>query len=316
MEKKLIINNSKIILKEAKEEDRDNILNFLNFLFPHKRYDENWFKWIRSEKDYKRDYYIAFDEDKIIGIYGMAPVKVKLKEDILWASHSCNIGLEPRYWGSNLFEELSFFAFENDKKKGRAFVFCSPRRPLAIKAHKRIGWIHIRDLIFLDRIEKGERFENFFERVNLFQEKHDIILEKFYEDKDFCVLKDSRYLNWRYKPNFYSFYTDNRNSVVVLKEYTEKNNEVKYFHIIEGIFSDVKEIKNSLMFIDSIKKSDYKVNTWALENSKYLEILKNNLFLFNGNKCPFMVYVYYDDLKNRFYDLKNPYFSLGDDEAF
>lgn len=316
MEKVLTINNSKIILREAIDEDRGEILNFLNFLFPHKSYDENWFNWIRSTEEYKRDYYIAFEDKRIVGIYGMSPVKVKFKDEIIWASQSCNIGIEPKYWGSSLYEEISLFAFENDKKKGRSFSFCSPRRALAIKAHKRIGWEHIKDLIFLDRLEKGENFEDSFEKIDLFEEKHNLILEKFYEDKDFCILKDSKYLNWRYKPDYYSFYTDHKKSIMILKEYTEKNSDIKYLHIVEGIFSDTKELKNSLKFLDSIKKLDFKINTWALENSKYFETLKDNSFFFNGKKCPFLVYFYYDDLKNRFFDLKNPHFALGDDEAF
>lgn len=316
MEKKLIINNSKIILKEAKEEDRDNILNFLNFLFPHKKYDADWFNWVRSEKDYRRDYYIACEKEKIIGIYGMAPVKVKLKQEILWASHSCNIGIEPRYWGSNLFEELSFFAFENDKKKGRAFAFCSPRRPLAIKAHKRIGWIHFKDLLFLDRTGINENYKNSFERINFFEEKHNIILEKFFKDKDFYISKDFNYLNWRYKPEVYSFYTDNKKTVMVLKEYIEKESNLKYLHIIEGFFSEIEEYTVAFKFLDSIKKADFKINIWALENSKYLEILIKNSFFFNGKKCPLLVYPYYDKFRNLISDLKNPYLSLGDDEAF
>lgn len=315
MEKIINIKGNEILIREAIDKESEKILSFLNFLFPHKKYNKEWFHWVREVKEYKRDYYCAYEGNKLVGIYGLFPVKVKLKEKIISASNCCNVGIEPKYWGSGLFEEISFYALESDKNKGRHFAFCSPRRPLAVKAHRRIGWQAVNNLLFYEK--EGYSYKSIYkyERIDSFSKEQDIILEKFFHDKDFAVLKDSNYLNWRYKKNYYYFYSKPGEAILVLKEYEEKEKNIKNLHIMENFYTN--DIESLLFnFILSIKKDGFKLNTWALENSNYAKILQKNSFKFNGTMCPFLIYPYCDKIKDMFLEILNPYFSLGDDEAF
>lgn len=310
-EKVLTIKGNKLLLKEADERDKLDILNFLNFLFQHKNYDEKWFGWVRDQEYYKRNYYIAINEyNKIIGIYGLSPVKFKIKENFFWGSHSCNVGIHPDFWGSNLFLELSLFSFQNDREKGRAFAFCSPRRALAIRAHKKIGWKELGLLSFFEK-KKINKFDvKKFRVFDKFDKKLGDIQNKFFKNFDFCVLKDSNYINWRYEGKSYEFFTDFESSFFILKKYEKR------VHIIELFFKEEKGLKEIIDFSLKNLEESFILNTWAFKGSWLEMALKKLDFIENGEVCPLLIYPYEEKIFEEMKSCDNIYFALGDDEAF
>lgn len=318
MEKKVIkIKGDRLLLKEADGKNKLDILNFLNFLFKHKKYDEKWFEWVRGKENYRRDYYIAVDEkDKIIGLYGLSPVKFKIKDHFYWGSQSCNIGIHPDFWGSNLFLELSLFSFQKDKKKGRAFAFCSPRRALAIRAHKKIGWKELGLLYFFEKKNLIGFEEKKFKLFDKFNKTIEEIKNNFFKNYDFYALKDLNYLNWRYIGNFYKFFTDFESSFFILKKYEEKEKNIKRIHIVELFFKEEKNLKEIADFCLKNLEENFILNTWVFKGSSLEMALKEIGFFENGEVCPLLIYPYEKKIFEEIKSCKNVYFALGDDEAF
>lgn len=316
MEEKVItIKGNKLLLREADEKDKLDILNFLKFLFKHKNYDEKWFEWIRGNENYGRDYFIALNgENKILGLYGLSPVKFKIKGNFYWGSQSCNVGIHPDFWGSDLFLELSLFSFQKDKKKGRAFAFCSPRRPLAIRAHKKIGWKDLGLLAFLEKKNLNKFEAKNFKLYYKFDNAIEKIINIFFKNFDFYVFKDFNYLNWRYAENFYKFFTDFESSFFILKKYEEK--DIKRMHIIELFFKEEKNLKEIIDFSLENLEENFVLNTWVFKGSSYEIALKEIGFFENGKSCPLLIYPYEENYFDEIKSCKNIHFALGDDEAF
>ncbi len=315
MEKLVQIDNKKIILKEAEPKDKEKILNFLNFLFPHKKYDENWFKWIRHLEGFERDYYIGVDEEEnILAIYGFWPLKFKLKNKVYWASQVCNIGVHPNFWGSGLFKEISFFSFEKDRKKGRSFAFCSPRRVLAIRGHKNLGFKEFKRLFFYEK-KSLENSKKPFDLKKGFLENFDIIFSNFYEKFDFSSLKNKKYLLWRYSDKNYDFFSLN-DLFFITKHYIEEEKNIKRFHFLEIFYKDLEDLKKALLFFEDFIEEGFALHTWAPEGSLISNILESCGFEKNGENCPLLICPYDESILKKLEDCKEINLSLGDDEAF
>jgi len=105
-------------------------------------------RWLSCCPTGANRWFVATDEDRIVGIYGLLPRQATVN-GIIVDAHLCNnVGVVPSHRGRGIFRDLGRYATEFAGVESNVFIGCS--NPAALKGHLAAGWTHIANLDLLN----------------------------------------------------------------------------------------------------------------------------------------------------------------------
>ena len=295
-------------------------------------------EWRYLKCPIKSKIFVAEDIEKriIVGIRPILLKKIKVNDSEGLGAQFMDVMVHPAYRGRGIFTKLMKMAYDYLKKENILVAYTFPNRN-SYPAYKKVtDWqelsffkvfVNIQNIFWSPKLEVDqdvniETIENFDERVNL-------LLEKFLNLYDICIYRTSEYLNWRFirRPDVeYKIISVNRGEKLVgyavlrtRKLFTSKVGLIielvcdpEYYNVFEMLIKhSLKEFKNL-----GVK--------WVLFfnfSNKNFEVLlrKNHFFQFslfqNIRKIPLVIKPISKDLKIGSINLGNWYISLGDNDA-
>ena len=175
--------------------------------------------------------FLAFDVDRLVGYYAVIPIKMKIKDKVYITSLSLDTMTHKDYRGQGLFPTLATKLYNKLGETGISITYGFPNGNSIYGFIKKLEWFEISNvpiyalplnfISLINRFIKLKAFSKFFGTVfnfifNLFLKKkkppNHIQIEKIKEfDERFDefwelvkneiligVIRDSKYLNWRY----------------------------------------------------------------------------------------------------------------------
>ncbi len=268
-------------LRKYRDGDEQAIVELLNFAFG-KWHSLRYWKWkYRENPAGSPIIWLAEHDSKIIGHYGIIPIKMKVGNMYVTGSFACNGATHPEYQGRGVFSSIVnrcyFDAAENGipLTYGFAMIHLGPTYKryewrghisFLVRVMKVLNWepllgrhLHNKFLIragscVMERVRRS-RFEDGnleIERVDLFDERIDRLWERVSKDFKIIVVRDQTYLNWRYvdqPENEYIILTAVKNGEIlgycVLSE--EQHGNLRY-----GFIVDVLGFQNHYSAIDCL----------------------------------------------------------------
>jgi GNAT superfamily N-acetyltransferase len=263
----------------------------------------------------------------IVGVEGRVPLKIKIGNDLFDCEQRCDLAVHPDHRGKGLFKKMHSSLNDSSKKAGIKFSYAIEGNPIVINQMKKAGaktfekkvknFLYIRDVRkFLKRNEKKPLFlykiildmhkslnklrytlsPNKMGKktlvvtdVEYFEGRFDDFWMRVSKDYDYILVKDSPYLNWRYR--------DSRAGSYVVKVALESSEIIGYIvlsinryekeyptgHIVDMLTLSGYEYIIASLLEESMKffitEDVYLVNCWLIEDHPYIKYLKSYSFL-------------------------------------
>lgn len=189
--------------------------------------NNEWYYW--NNISYKENNtYVVKSEDKIIASYSLYPLKVKYDNQIKDGYLCHNVMTHPKHGGKGLFTQLGKYAISDTSKDS---ILIGVPNENAIRGHLKVGWEEYPNIPFYTKTDFNSYSISNITQIDSFSfNKFEV--EQFYKPYNFCIIKDSEFLNWRYinRPNIeYMCYKLIDNSgFIVLKQYENKLHIIDY----------------------------------------------------------------------------------------
>jgi Acetyltransferase (GNAT) domain len=189
-----------------REQDIPGILDLFAQSF-QKEASEDWFKWKYQVSPWTSKGYVAVHEDRVVAFYGGIRMQFLYNEKQLWAYQLCDVMTHAKY-RARVFSKTPLIAklgemLYSENEMDFAFGYPSLR-------HARLQSISLGGEGFrLVRLHKKERLgkHSLFKRLRVREGWHHSELDKiagFHAQKNpysLRMIKDERYLKWRYIEN-------------------------------------------------------------------------------------------------------------------
>lgn len=281
----------------------------------------NHWNWeYKNNPNNKLEILLATDKNKIVGHYAVIPMKMKIEANDYLTTLSLDTMMHKDYRGQGMFSVLAKTLYKELEKSGIPITYGFPNVN-SIKGCKKLEWFEIADLPLL---VKPINFKNLFYAyiknrflsntlgafLNFFslltpttRKKYENIIIKNIEnfDKEFdklwnsvkdeimiSVIRDSKYLNWRYiqKPEgdytLFSIYEKNElKGYIVLK--IEKKFNLKIGFIIDILTCSSNQLYPNQLITEGIlffKKENVDIiGCLMFSHHKYYKALKKKGFI-------------------------------------
>ncbi len=191
------------IVKKAELEDSQEILDLYN-LVHKKELTMEWFHWYNFQcPNGPNRLYVAenaenAENSKIIGAWGMLPLSIKLGKKVVVGSFSSLATVHPDFQGMGVFIMLSEFVQSEEKLLGTE-VSLGIFGEGDFWGMESLEWSALCDLdTYFLRKRGWNPVSAQVTQVGHFNADYDPLLEGFSESVNFHIVKDHRFLNWRY----------------------------------------------------------------------------------------------------------------------
>ncbi|WP_456377111.1 GNAT family N-acetyltransferase [Lutibacter sp.] len=299
---------------------------------------------------------IAFDEekDRVEGIYAVFCLDFKVGDKTIIGAQSVDTITDVNYRGQGLFIKLASDVYQKASERGFGFVYGFPNGNSIYGFKRKLSWEVLDPMPFLIKPLKSKYFTNkiklfnFLPNINLsftkynsksnfvieeddnFPEEVNLIWAKFSKDIKVAIVRDKRYLEWRYnqKPNedykIAHCYNSDKTYLGYVVFVVKEKHGGKIGYIMELIYNlENPKAGNQLMkyAIDKIKKQDADcILSWCLEHSPNHKIFKKQIFLKMPEKLRpielhFGALTFKENLANILYKRKNWYISYSDSDT-
>jgi hypothetical protein len=187
------------------------ILELFKIIF-NRTFQEDILDWFASCPTGSNLWYGAFEDDQPVGMYGLLPIKINIKNTIYCGALCNNVGIVPKFQGKGLFQSLGEYALNDSELP----IVVGVPNLKAVKGHKRIGW---KSFGLLELLSDNLDFKN-IESVDY----KDFQYIPYLENKSFFVVKNFDFIKWRYsKPGtIYKQTFLKNNRYAIWKEYEGK----------------------------------------------------------------------------------------------
>jgi len=356
-----------LIIRRYKQGDEKQIIHLFQKVFKKpmgKTESINHWNWeYKNNPNNRIEILLAIDGKQIIGHYSVIPIKMKILEDYYIASFSLDTMTHSKYRGQGIFPTLANKLYNDLGETGIPFTYGFPNNNSIKPFVKKCGWSEISNVpIYIlplnisklaARYLKSKFFLNFFgeiynflfdliwkknplpnqvaiEEIKKFDKNFDDLWELVKDEIIIGVVRNSKYLNWRYfrKPeenyNVYAIYLNNN-----LKGYIVLKIELRFdltIGLIVDIITDASNIifqhyliKYAILYFKK-KKVDI-ISVIMFPHWRYYKSLIRNKFV-KITKILFPEEVYFGVRKNSetidFQLIKNPknwYLTWGDTDV-
>lgn len=247
--------------------------------------------------------FIVKFQDNIVGHVGFTKQKLNFSNKAIYLRHSSCV--DPKFRRLGIYTNLINYAFNYLKKKSN-FISTWPNE-LNSKTSKKIKYYKLKSEFIIYTSPGKSKFLNFVLPLKNYKQ-----ISKYlkYNDKNGIILKNAKYLKWRYFSNYYNdkqtyFYKYEKS--LFLFSYNKLNKEL---NLLDYIGSKNKLYKN----LETIS-SKIRFNFWALKNSiMQIKLLKlnfkktnkkiNNEIIFLGKKKIKTDYFFFMSDTDSFINLK------------
>lgn len=197
-------------VKDYKPGDENAILALFKLVFK-KEMNLNYWKW-RFELNPAGAHFIKlmWIDDLLVGHYAVSPVKMNVFGKVEMTALSMTTMTHPEYGGKGIFNKLALKLYDElETQKGFTAIWGFPNRNSHYGFIKNLGWSDvgvIHNLTMQINISTSKQSQNIKESKN-FSDKHERKLNELSSSFNINVIKDVKYLNWRYSLNPSQGYT-------------------------------------------------------------------------------------------------------------
>jgi GNAT superfamily N-acetyltransferase len=298
-----MVNQRILTYRNYEPGDEGRILGLFKEVF-HREMSPVFWRWRYEESPWGHGMVrVALDEDKMVGHFGVIPMRVQFQSTIYPAVFPMTAMTHPDYAGWGIFTRLMSETYWAARERGFPLVYGFFNQN-SYYANVKFGY---HGVITLNPLEKklsldvldGHPTEN-ITAIDTFGGAFDKLWDTVKRNYDAVVPRTSELLNWRFVKDpdvdYARFaYRDSRNEVlgyIVLKIYRE--GETARGHIVDLMTGPDESITRAL-----IKKSyDYfrenrvsELSCWVKENTSYARILEEEGFVRYSGETHFAVMV-------------------------
>ena len=221
------------------ENELNNWFNLFNKCFGKRPLLNNeWYFWNNTLYKENNTYVIKHKEE-IVSSYSLYPLKAKYNNQVKDAYLCHNVMTNPEHGGKGLFTQLGKYAISCTSKES---ILIGVPNENAIRGHLKVGWEEYPKIPFYFKNKFSIYQTNNVIKMDIFS-FNEYEIKEFNKSYDFCVIKDSEFLNWRYvdRPNMeYMYYKLIDNSgFIVLKQYENKLHIIDYGFVNEDNFIEL-----------------------------------------------------------------------------
>jgi GNAT superfamily N-acetyltransferase len=316
--------------------------------------DKQWWRW--QYLDNPRGpaiIYLAEANKRILGHLALLPTLMKIGDKIIQCSQAVDGMVHPDYRRQGMYVKIADKTFEFANKDGIAMVFGTPNNQSYPIHVGRLQWIYIcnprlmlkiidwGDLLkrrlripgfigkqlekFLELIwnnkSRCENSEVKIEQITSFDERIDRFWLRASEIKNVMVIRDNKYLNWRYvnKPgnNYKTFIALKGNEIIgyivitIQREKTIRGNIIDFLALPGEDTALFMLIERAITYLKN--KGAVSVTCLMFRETPYYRVLKKMGFIGRKSKCRLCARILDPSISKEFVsDPNNWYFSLGD----
>jgi glycosyltransferase involved in cell wall biosynthesis/GNAT superfamily N-acetyltransferase len=282
--------------------------------------NSQWWKWQYLEHpDGLAIIYLAEAHQKIVGHRAIVPVRIKIGDEIHRGSCGIDAMTHPDYQRQGIYVAIGNLMYESACKKGIDIVYGTPNRQSFSISTRRLQWFEISNPPVMVKIidwgiilkkrfripcfigkRLGKAFEFVFKKtrhfksldteiqqITTFDERMDKFWLKASLIKPIMVVRDRKYLNWRYvyKPdNNYKIYIASRMDEIVGYIVVSLDKEVDLVGIIVDLLAlPGEEPASGLLIEEALKYFERErtmfVKCLMLRQAPYFKILKKMGFM-------------------------------------
>ena len=240
-----------------------------------------WFKWYNYSCPYGANrLYVAEEKSKIIAAWGMLPLKVKLNDRIVTASFASDATTHPAYQHKGVFANLNKFVQRCEIEEHGVEISIGVFGEGDIWGMKHLGWEILGDLDFVVCHSPSIDFKiPPVVKLNRFTEEFDSLLLRLFNSIKFGIVKDHKFLNWRYfdRPDkeYHTYAYRHKDEILgfITLKYFVDDNGYKKAHILDIYFvnRDAFIVLVNLAKAFSIAGNCHELDCWQPKQSPYLD---------------------------------------------
>ena len=321
-----------LCIRSYENGDSHELRKLYHLVFGIEVSEERW-KW-RYEKNPSGHIgiFVGVENDRIIAQSALMPLRMKIGDGIKLGALTIDSMTHPDYRGQGLYVKLDKYSFPELAKKGFPVIYGFPNKNMHPIRVKWLNWVDLSEtlpifvkplnipkilahwicsrlllaisgtvcegvkrLMYLGK-ERALPPNSFIKKISVFDKRVDILWEKASSQHTIAVLRDSKYLNWRYIEN-----PDNDYTVFIV----EKSKDIlgyiilrcmKKFDLQMGLIMDIftlpehQEVSHNLIFrgiqFFQEKKADV-ISCLMLRHSPYCQnLIKNGFFVLPSKLFP------------------------------
>lgn len=267
---------------------------------------------------------LAYEGDRLVSHYSVSPTLMSVFGKRYLTGLSLTTMTHPDYRGAGLFERLAESLYSQMKQKGMLMAWGFPNRLIHRSRVDHLSWLDIYELptLFksLSDYRPVQEPSSAVRILDGFDSRFDALWDKLKGNYRIITVRDSTYLDWRYKKN-------------PVNEYTvfgyRKNEGLRGYAICKLFMGDV-DLVDILYDNDSVgtelvsaavkwaqQKQANRLNMWLNVHQPLHRLLEKYGFM-NGEPITYLGarLLTPGSEKNGVYDFKNWYLTMGDSDVY
>lgn len=226
-----------------------------------------WWSWYRACPAGANRTRVAADSTGLAGSYSLMPMWLKLGDGIYGSSLCNNVCTSPAHQGRGLFTKLGKYALGDERAFGVRVSIGMPNSK-ALAGHLKVGW---KILTALPKLVKAKptAHASGCHSVNRFGPEVDEFLAAMYQRYTFAIVKNHRWLNWRYveRPDrYYRIVVLERagkiHGYAVVKDYDAADGE-RRSHIVDMLADDQSSLVNLTLAAEDLAAGRDRLDLWT-----------------------------------------------------
>lgn len=308
-------------IRLAAKEDIEEVLCLMRACFGERAsFTRKWYEWFNyaSPIGFNRNY-VAIDTDtnKFVGGYGLLPIRITVNGKIDQGSLCTNVMTHPDYQGKGLFVIMGRYCLDAESKYESRLTLGVPNEN-AYPGHMKVGWMHLSDLVFIAKFSfQCKSFKS--QEVSVFDARLDEVNYRIAEQANFMVVKDHRFLNWRYpqRPDrpYRLFVFENKRNIdgyMVLKYFDD--NGYRKTHILDIMACSEEAFGDLIFAAERCALGRDELNCWQIRHSVYEQLFANYGFTPISQKNTLIMHTNYGQEIRP--EPTNWWFALGDNDVY
>lgn len=309
-------------IRLATNEDAEEVLSLMRACFGEREFlNKKWYSWFNFDcpTGHNRNY-VAIDNatGRFAGSYGLLPIKIKVNDQVMDGSLCTNVMTHPEYQGKGIFTLMGKNCCANEEKYQSRFSLGVPNKK-AQPGHMKVGWYHLSDLTFIAKFSfRNEPFKS--KEVQKFDEKIDGLISEVSGSVNFMVMKDHKFLNWRYllRPDKkYRLFIFERNGDVdgymVIKHFDDPSG-YKKTHILDILVRTKEAFDDLILAAEHCSIGRNELNCWRIDHNVFEKYFADNGFVEKEDKDVLIAHTNYGERIEP--KPINWWFALGDNDVY
>lgn len=344
--------------RRYKTGEEAHILELFNFMFKESRSLDHWYWKFRDNPAGSAIIYVAEADGKIVGHYGIVPLRIKVGEEYITGAQSMDTMTHPDYRRQGIFVKLANETYRAAEESGIYVTYGFPSKasyPVYVRELGRVdlGLVprmvklldldpilkkHTRNTILfkasrifvnlaLKMMFKAKRIPNQtgikLSMVSSLDERIDEFWQKASADFRILVVRDKKYLNWRYLNNpdggYVIYLAESGDSILGFIVLKVVDGEVRIGYIVDILtMCEQTSVDQALVSkaIEHFRREKVNIIYCYILDERYYGILKKSGFRPRSSELVLGVRINSPGLSETFLsDLKNWHITFGDTDG-